>query len=159
MNLERQLQMVEPVADAPQLELKVAFASSDCEHVDQHFGSARGLVVCAVSESQTRLITAGEFGAEKQDGNEAKLQSKLAWLKGCDVLYCAAIGSSAVAQLMAQGVHPVRVQGSPTIDSLAQSLQEELKTGPSTWLARVVKKKLPANTSKFEAMAEEAWEE
>jgi len=157
MNLERQLQMVEGAPRAAELELKVAFASSDCEHVDQHFGSARQLVVCAISETQTRLITAGEFGTEKQDGNEAKLKSKLAWLDGCDVLYCAAIGSSAVSQLMARGVHPVRVQGSPTIDSLALSLQQELQSGPTAWLARVVKKK--SSATQFESMATDSWEE
>lgn len=153
----RQLQILDSECDDTLL--RVAFASSDRETVDQHFGSSRSFVIYGVSSDQMQLLSVAEFGELEQDGNEDKLVSKLALLEGCIAVYCRACGASAVRQLLAQGIQPVKVSEESRIDELIEALQNELKDGPSAWLAKALRKTQPADTGRFDAMAAEGWDE
>ena len=57
--------------------LKVAFATTDMETVNQHFGSAKSFAIYAVDPDNYSLMEAAEFGKLKQDGNEDKLVEKI----------------------------------------------------------------------------------
>ena len=50
-------------------DLVVAFASSDGELVDQHFGSAEAFFVYRVSADEAEIIASKHFGHAKKDGN------------------------------------------------------------------------------------------
>lgn len=63
--------------------LKVAFASTDMRHVDQHFGSAKAFVMYEVDLENAAMTDAVEFGALNQDGNEDKLDAKIDALREC----------------------------------------------------------------------------
>lgn len=152
----RQLQVLDGEDDATLL--KVAFASSDRETVDQHFGSSRSFVIYGVNPEHVQLLAVAEFGELEQDGNEDKLLSKIALLDGCIAVYCRACGASAVRQLLAIGVQPVKVAEAARIDELLDSLQAELRDGPSTWLAKAIRR-TQGGGQRFDAMASEAWDE
>lgn len=142
--------------------LKVAFASSDREKVDQHFGSSRSFVIYGVSADQQQLLSVVEFGDLAQDGNEDKLVSKLDLLEGCVAVYCRACGASAVQQLMAKNIQPVKVSEDAKISELLEALQAELREGPasSSWLAKAVRQLNKAkDASRFDLMAAEGWNE
>ncbi|MNM83979.1 Dinitrogenase iron-molybdenum cofactor [compost metagenome] len=156
-NPTRQLQVLDGEEDGTLL--KVAFASSDRETVDQHFGSSRSFVIYGVNPEHAQLLSVAEFGELEQDGNEDKLLSKLALLDGCIAVYCRACGASAVRQLLAAGVQPVKVAEAARIDELLDSLQVELRDGPSTWLAKAIRRTQGAGDRRFDAMAAEAWDE
>jgi nitrogen fixation protein NifX len=153
----RQLQVLDAGDDGSLL--KVAFASADREHVDQHFGSSRAFVIYGVNPQQARLLSLAEFGDQEQDGNEDKLVSKLGLLDGCIAVYCRACGASAVRQLLAIGVQPVKVAESARIAELIETLQAELREGPSTWLAKAIQRAQGTDQQRFAAMAGEAWDE
>lgn len=153
-NLERVASV--PLNDAL---FKVAFATSDGDIVNQHFGSASGFDVYGISGSERRQIAHKRFGKEKQDGKEDKLRPKLAWLTGCDLVYCGSVGGSATRQLLALGIHPVIVKGEPKIDGLIDQLQRELKGTPSPLVARVMRLKSSRSESRFDSMAEETWDD
>lgn len=153
----RQLQVLDGEDDGTLL--KVAFASSDRETVDQHFGSSRSFVIYGVNPEHSRLLSVAEFGELEQDGNEDKLQSKLALLDGCIAVYCRACGASAVRQLLAVGVQPVKVAEAARIAELIEALQAELRDGPSTWLAKAIQRTRGGDSRRFDAMAAEAWDE
>ncbi|HEY6612487.1 MAG TPA: NifB/NifX family molybdenum-iron cluster-binding protein [Pseudomonas sp.] len=153
----RQLQVLDGEDDGTLL--KVAFASSDRETVDQHFGSSRSFVIYGVNPAHARLLSIAEFGDLDQDGNEDKLVSKLELLDGCIAVYCRACGASAVRQLLAVGVQPVKVAEAARIDELIESLQAELRDGPSTWLAKAIQRTQGGDSRRFDAMAAEAWDE
>ena len=71
-----------------------------------------------------------QFGRLAMDGNEDKLAAKIAALAGCIAVYCQAVGASAINQLRAQGIQPIKVgPGTPVTDLIA-ALQEELRAGP-----------------------------
>ena len=153
----RQLQVLGAEDDGTLL--RVAFASSDRETVDQHFGSSRSFVIYGVNPEHIRLLSVAEFGEQDQDGNEDKLLSKLELLDGCIAVYCRACGASAVRQLLAIGVQPVKVAEAARIDELLDSLQSELREGPSTWLAKAIRRTQSPTSQRFDAMAAEAWDE
>lgn len=139
--------------------LKVAFATSDMVTVNQHFGSAKSFAVYAVNRDETQLMEAAQFGVLSQDGNEEKLSVKMDLLEGCAAVYCQAIGASAINQLIARGIQPVKVHEGSKIADLVTDLQNELIAGPSGWLAKAINKYKTPDPERFSTMEDEGWEE
>jgi nitrogen fixation protein NifX len=139
--------------------LMVAFATSDGECVNQHFGSARGFHVFGIDGNGASLLATKTYPKEKKDGNEDKLKPKLAWLHGCDLVYCGSVGGSATKQLVMLGAHPVVVKGGPEIEEIIEELQEELNGDLSPMLARVLKQKTEKSDDRFDDMEDEGWSE
>jgi nitrogen fixation protein NifX len=139
--------------------LKVAFATTDRKHVNQHFGSAQTFVIYSVSQEQTALVEIAEFGELSQDGHEAKLAGKLELLKGCAAVYCQAVGGSAIRQLIAHGIQPIRVDENTAIEQLLRDFKGELETDSSSWLAKTSKRQGSSDAKRFDAMEAEGWQE
>ena len=139
--------------------LMVAFASSDGECVNQHFGSSQGFQVYGVSKDSASLLASKTFAKEKKDGNEDKLKPKLAWLHGSDLVYCGSVGGSASKQLIMLGANPIVVKGGPEIEEIIEELQAELNGSLSPMLERVIKQKTGKSEERFDDMEDEGWEE
>ncbi len=137
--------------------LKVAFATADRVSVNQHFGATTGLAIYALDEKKARLVEVVEFPAESMDGNEGKLAEKIAALAGCAAVYCLAVGGSAVRQLLASGVQPVRLDAEEAIDSLLIQLRRAVRDGGVAWIDKQVRS--GADSQRFARMAEEGWQE
>ena len=137
--------------------MKVAFASSDRKVVDQHFGSACSFVVYGVDIDHVQLLTVSEFAEISPDDTEDKLAGKLVLLEGCIAVYCRACGASAVRQLLEKGVQPVKVTEGARIEDLIESLQQELREGPSSWLAKAIRRGQSMVEGKFDSMDAEGW--
>ena len=155
--LKRQFQVLTEDDDGTLL--KVAFATSSGTSVDQHFGSAESFAIYGVNLESTRLLGISEFGQLEQDGNEDKLATKLDLLDGCIAVYCRACGASAVRQLLARNVQPVKVSEDVSIADLLAGLQAELREGPSAWLAKAIERQRGPSDSRFDSMAAEGWDE
>jgi nitrogen fixation protein NifX len=139
--------------------LKVAFATDDLQQVNQHFGSAKSFAIYTVDRNGCDLIEVAEFGKLEQDGNEDKLAAKIELLNGCAAVYCEAMGASAIRQVMAAGIQPVKVcRGSP-ITQLLEDLQNELRTGPPAWVAKAVARQAMPDPVKFAHLEAEGWNE
>jgi nitrogen fixation protein NifX len=156
-----ELAEVDSVADVVADEglLIVAFASSDGECVNQHFGSSQGFHVYGVSKDEAALLATKVFPKEKKDGNEDKLKPKLAWLHGCDLVYCGSVGGSATKQLITLGAYPVVVKGGPDIEEIIEELQTELDGTLSPMLERVIRQKTAKSDDRFAEMEDEGWDE
>jgi len=138
--------------------LKVAFASDDRSTVNQHFGAAVGFAIFALDGERSQLVELAEFPPETMDGNEHKLPAKIAALAGCAAVYCLAAGGSAVKQLLASGVQPIRVDDETVIDILLKQISAAIRDGGIPWVDKAVNR--PRNdSSRFDRMAEESWEE
>jgi nitrogen fixation protein NifX len=161
MTLQRRLQLVPGRTEDHWMAtaLKVAFATGDMKHVDQHFGAAKAFAIYAVDQDEARFVEVNEFGQLDMDGNESKLAAKIAALRGCIAVYSQAVGASAIGQLKAQGIQPVKVSPGAEIRDLVESLQEQLRDGPSHWLAKAIADTRPADPARFDSMAAEGWEE
>lgn len=136
---------------------KVAFASSDLKKVDQHFGSAERFAIYQVTPEEITLLEVAEFGSLDQDGNESKLLEKFVVLDGCVAVYCLAVGPSAVRQLMALKIQPMKVAHGSQINSLLKELQHDLQDGPSGWLARALAAREEKSEKRFDVMESEDW--
>ena len=135
--------------------IKVAFATTDMIHVNQHFGSARSFAIYAVDPENSEMLEAAQFGELAQDGNEDKLSVKIQLLDGCAAVYCQAVGASAIKQIVSQGIQPIKVHEGSRIKDLITDLQNEMKSGPSSWLARALNES--PDPKRFDT--DEGWQE
>lgn len=102
--------------------MKVAFASSDYRHVDQHFGATPRLVVYGVKADRVTLIRVVDFSVE--DGHQAeKIARRIHALEDCVTLFCVAIGETVFRQLLQVGVRAERVPTDTPIVGLLQEIQ------------------------------------
>jgi nitrogen fixation protein NifX len=135
--------------------VKIAFASSDRRAVNQHFGAAEAFAIYELDAGSTRMIEVAEFMETAMDGHEGKLAAKVELLGDCAAVYCNAAGASAIQQLLAKGIQPMRVDEGTLIDELLAGLQKNLVNDPPVWLAKHLKKH--SGTGNF--AADEEWQE
>ncbi|MES9938995.1 MAG: NifB/NifX family molybdenum-iron cluster-binding protein [Candidatus Thiodiazotropha sp. 6PLUC2] len=161
MSITRRLQLVGCTTEDGWMAtaLKVAFATSDMKRVDQHFGAAQSFAIYALDQEKVCFVEAVEFGMLDMDGNEDKLVAKINALEGCIAVYSQAVGASAINQLKLKGIQPVKISPGASIASLLEALQQELRDGPGSWLARAIKSTAPVDPSRFDDMEQEGWEE
>lgn len=144
------------------LVVKAAFATSDRHQVDEHFGAASAMLIYAITPDQATVVEFAQFGDLDCDGHEDKLAAKLALLQGCAVVYCQAVGGSAIQQLLALGVQPIRVEAHTSIASLIADLQAALRSDHSpAWLNRLIRRQHQSDDAdtRFAAMEAEGWQD
>jgi nitrogen fixation protein NifX len=137
--------------------LQVAFATDDRVRVNQHFGASVGFAIFALDGERAKLVSVAEFAEESMDGNENKLPAKIAALSGCAAVYCLAVGGSAVRQLIAAGVQPIRLEEETSIERLLGELQKAVREGGVPWVEKALNRDKDAG--RFDRMAEEGWQE
>lgn len=121
--------------------MKVAFATQDLERVDAHFGWAKNIAIYELTADGYTFLESVQFAGDLQeDGNEDKLQPKLEAIKDCSILYVAAIGGSGAARVVAQNIHPMKVQQPEKISDLLEKLRGVLQGAPPPWLRKVMSK-------------------
>ncbi|MDG3085009.1 NifB/NifX family molybdenum-iron cluster-binding protein [Vibrio hannami] len=160
---ERKLH-VEPRPDESLFNLKVAFTTQDRHHVDQHFGTAKCVLVYGVGKDNWSLIEAIEYpdsDERRHDKLPGRIQD-LAELK-CSAIYCNACGVSAIRKLLENDINPVKVHEGADIHDLICELQDKLKGTPTGWVNRAIKsinKPLNSDVSsekRLAQMMEEDW--
>lgn len=140
--------------------LKVAFASNDRTTVNQHFGAAEGFAIYAMDGERAQLVQLAEFPPESMDGNENKLPAKIAALSGCAAVYCLAAGASAVKQLLASGIQPIRLDDEEAIDPLLKHISLAIREGGIPWVEKAIRKEQQSkDAARFDRMATQDWEE
>jgi nitrogen fixation protein NifX len=150
----RHLRLVENTKEHA-MTVRIAFASSDRRAVNQHFGAAEAFAIYEVGEVETRLIEVAEFIETALDGHEGKLAAKVELLGDCAAVYCNAVGASAIQQLLAKSIQPMRVDEGTLIDDLLAGLQRSLVNDPPAWLAKHIRKQ--SNAGRF--AEDEEWQE
>src|SRR5271169_2812980 len=139
MNLQRKLKLCNPNQGVRGM--KIAFATQDLQRVDAHFGWAKNLAVYEISPDGFNLIEAIQFSGDlKEDGNEDKLSPKIEAIKDCAILYVAAIGGSGAARVVANNIHPMKVNQPEDITDLLGKLEDVLKGTPPPWLRKAMSK-------------------
>jgi nitrogen fixation protein NifX len=161
MPLQRRLKLIACATEGEWMDtaIKVAFASTDLKHVNQHFGASQSFALYAVDPEHVQLLEVVQFGQLAMDGNEDKLAAKIKALEGCVAVYSQAVGASAAGQLKTMGIQPVKVSAEVGVQELIESLQEQLRLGPTAWLAQAIERQKPADPNRFAAMEAEGWEE
>lgn len=139
--------------------IKVAFASTDRQRVNQHFGAAEGFAVYEVTPDKATLVGVAEFAEEAMDGNEDKLAAKVDFLDGCAAVYVMAIGASAIKKLMAKGIQPIRINEVDAVDDLLGEISKAMTEGGVAWIDRAIAAQTKAKSEdRFASMEEEGWQ-
>ena len=121
--------------------MKIAFATQDLKRVDAHFGWAKNIAIYEIGPEGHRFLEAVRFDGDlKEDGNEDKLAPKIEAIKDCAILYVAAIGGSGAARVVANNIHPMKVNQPEEIADLLVKLEGVLKGTPPPWLRKALSK-------------------
>lgn len=142
--------------------IKVAFATTDRVRVNQHFGAAEGFAVYEVTPDKATLVGVADFARESFDGHEGKLAAKVEFLAGCAAVHVMAIGASAIKQLLASGIQPIRVDEVDAVDDLLSDISRAMRDGSVAWVERAIAARARARPDdaddRFARMAEEGWQ-
>jgi nitrogen fixation protein NifX len=118
---QRELCLVDDPASLKTYAARVAFATSDRLHVDQHFGSARLFLVYGSYNDSWHLIKAIEYPEQPMGHDADKLAHRVKALTDCTQLYCNEIGPSAIRRLIQQGIQPLKVASGTCIKTLLKN--------------------------------------
>ncbi|MEZ4485417.1 MAG: nitrogen fixation protein NifX [Syntrophotaleaceae bacterium] len=121
--------------------MKVAFASSDNHHIDQHFGWAEKFAIWDVQMDQAcfaGMVQVQSDGADSED----KIAARASALSDCAIVYVTQIGGPAAAKLVALRIHPIKSkgEGEETIPEVVEKLQQVLQGNPPPWLRKAMLK-------------------
>lgn len=119
--------------------MKIAFASSNGEFIDRHFGWSKLFYLYSVSKNSAEFLKVIESSNEPE-GEKEKLNYKIDTIKEADIMYCTQIGPTASKMIQGAGVYPVRASDGEKIADAILKLQDLLKDAPAPWLLRIYHK-------------------
>ncbi len=130
--------------------MKVAFATTDGVHVDEHFGRSGRFVVFRFTRdgytAQDDIVLAqGRDNTVEGSRGEGALHEgavirKIELLADCDVIYMTQIGGPSAARLIRKGIMPVKVREPVPIESEALKLMEVIRKNPPPWIRKALEK-------------------
>ncbi|MCY9878129.1 NifB/NifX family molybdenum-iron cluster-binding protein [Vibrio natriegens] len=146
-----------PEPTQEKLRVKIAFTTSDRQTVDQHFGSAKGVLIYGIYHTEWHLMEAIEYRTSGPAHD--KLPSRIEDLSGCAAIFCNACGASAIRQLLECDIQPVKVNEKCDIHFLLNEVLAELDSAHTGWLSRALKKNKQPDTSGTEKMLTQLMDE
>jgi len=136
--------------------LKIAFASSNQTHLDEHFGSCRQLTIYSLSPESSSHLQTIEFISHGRL-HPQKINDRLVALKDCFAVYCLACGNPVRQQLLAQGTRVVIISKAQLIDNLLRQIQANWPGEIASRQARQSMRK--KETDYFAQLAESEWDD
>jgi nitrogen fixation protein NifX len=123
------------------LSMKVAFASTDKVHVDEHFGHAEEFYIWDIGPDEAAFSGVVQIKAETEVGHsDDKIEARGAALADCALVYVGEIGGPAAARLVAKKIHPIKSKEQEPITVVVEKLQEVLRNNPPPWLRKAMLK-------------------
>lgn len=116
--------------------MNIAFASSNGESVNQHFGHSKSFYLYCVGRDTSEFLSVID-SSQEPEGEKEKLDYKIGTIAEADIMYCTQIGPTASKMIQACGVHPVRVAEGENIVEAIMKLQDMLNDAPAPWLLRI----------------------
>ncbi len=121
------------------LTMKVAFASTDKIHIDEHFGRAENFLIWEIGPEEAAFSGILQVHSAGED-EENRIEARGAALADCALVYVAQIGGPAAARLVAKKIHPIKSKECEPIAEVVVKLQEVLRNNPPPWLKKAMLK-------------------
>jgi nitrogen fixation protein NifX len=121
------------------LAMKVAFATTDKVHVDEHFGRAEKFLIWEIGPEAAAFSGVVQVKSEGDDEAD-RIEARCAGLADCALGYVAEIGGPAAARLVAKKIHPIKSKEREPIATVVEKLQEVLRGSPPPWLRKAMLK-------------------
>jgi nitrogen fixation protein NifX len=119
--------------------MKVAFATTDKVHVDEHFGRAEKFLIWEIGPEAAAFSGVVQVKSEGDDEAD-RIEARCAGLADCALVYVAEIGGPAAARLVAKKIHPIKSKDREPIAAVVEKLQEVLRGSPPPWLRKAMLK-------------------
>lgn len=120
--------------------MKIAFASKDNIHVNQHFGWCEKFYIYEIDGENFTLVDEVDSSLKKEDEVE-KLTYKIECVEGCDIIYVSQIGPKAANMVQSVGIYPMRSSSEDEkIEDVIKSLQKMINGNAPLWLKRILLK-------------------
>ena len=119
--------------------MKVAFASTDKIHVNEHFGRAEEFYIWDVGLDDAEFNGIVQVKTEGDDEAD-RIEARCSGLAECAVVYVAEIGGPAAARLVAKKIHPIKSKDRAPIKETVEKLQDVLRNSPPPWLRKALLK-------------------
>jgi nitrogen fixation protein NifX len=130
--------------------MKVAFATTDGNNVDEHFGRAGMFAIYEYAGDEFRFAEMRKFADgmdksvvdTKDSGplHDNAVQSKVDRLADCKLIYLTEIGGPSAARLVKKGIMPMKVRGPLSIESALGQLGEMIRKSPPPWMKKILNK-------------------
>lgn len=120
--------------DSQEGTLKVAFATTDLENIDSHFGSAKQFAVYEISKTTTTMC-------EIKKVLEKDTDKAVALLEGIDIVYFTNVGAIAAAKLINNGIFTIKYKEIVGIEEEVKKLQDMLNSNPPPFIKKIIEKK------------------
>lgn len=128
--------------------MKVAFATTDGIHVDEHFGRAGKFAIYNLTRHgydfveirrfsdgvDTSIVETKGLGPVHDD----RVAGKVDRLSDCRIVYLTEIGGPSAARLIKKGMMPVKVKEVVSIEESVNRLLETVQGSPPPWLAKIL---------------------
>jgi nitrogen fixation protein NifX len=126
--------------------MKIAFATTDGVHIDEHFGRAGSFAIYDLKRGGYSFVEMKKF-AEGRDKeieetkglgqiHDDRVQQKVDSLGDCKIVYVTEIGGPSAARLVSKGMMPVKVKENTSIETSLKKLLNTVSTAPPPWLRK-----------------------
>ncbi|MFV0412829.1 MAG: NifB/NifX family molybdenum-iron cluster-binding protein [Oscillospiraceae bacterium] len=102
------------------MSMRIAFASTNGDYVDQHFGSARYFQIFEVEGESSKLVETRTAQPQCQGSCEGGFEGLLQTLADCDAVFVLKIGQGAAAYMISHGKRVFEAYG--LVDEILQQL-------------------------------------
>ncbi|HEX9779121.1 MAG TPA: nitrogen fixation protein NifX [Geopsychrobacteraceae bacterium] len=119
--------------------MKVAFASTDKVHVNQHFGRAEEFYIWNIGPDEAEFSGVVQVSGAGDDEAD-RIETRCSGLADCALVYVAEIGGPAAARLVQKKIHPLKSKTCEPISVVIAKLQEVLQGTPPPWLRKALLK-------------------
>jgi len=114
--------------------IRVAFATTDLENIDSHFGSAKQFAVYEISKTVTNVC-------EIKKVLEKDTDKAVALLAGIDIVYFTNVGAIAAAKLINNGIFTIKYKEIVSIADEVKKLKDMLNSNPPPFIKKIIEKK------------------
>jgi nitrogen fixation protein NifX len=116
--------------------LRVAFTSNEGQWLDASLSGCRRVLVYWVSSDDAAFLEVRR-GDGTADGPD-RAERRVALLSDCHILYTLFVGAPAMAALVRQGVHTVKMYQAVPCMNVVQRLQNVMRQTPPPWMRKVL---------------------
>jgi len=105
--------------------------------IDEHFGQAESFTIWEVAPYEAYMaetVQVKKLGEDEED----KIESRVALLKDCVIVYTMQIGGPAAAKLVANRIHPMKTTAEVPVAETVLKLQQVLNGNPPPWLKKAM---------------------
>ncbi len=128
--------------------MKIAFATTNGNRVDEHFGRAALFAIYEITEAGHQFVEMRKFAegidrsvVDTKDAgavHDDAVQRKVDRLGDCRLVYITEIGGPSAARLVRKGIMPMKVKEPVPIEEALEKLSAMIKTSAPPWIRKAM---------------------